>query len=133
MKEELARSLEDHDSPRKKPVNGNGSSNLEAGRLCAGAGALSASHGQPAFEPVLDSEEAAALLHIHPKTLQRLARNGQIPGFRIGKLWGFRASVLNQWLEGRMAGCALGPRLTRGSSIPCAQPSVPPNRKEMKC
>jgi len=104
MKEELARSLEDHDSPRKKPVNGNGSSNLEAGRPRTGAGAVSASHGLPAFEPVLDSEEAAALLHIHPKTLQRLARNGQIPGFRIGKLWGFRASVLNHWLEGRMAG-----------------------------
>ena len=56
---------------------------------------------QPSFEPVLDSEEAAGLLHIHPKTLQRLARNGDIPGFRIGKLWGFRASVLNEWLESK--------------------------------
>ena len=59
------------------------------------------SGSQPVFEPVLDSEEAAALLHIHPKTLQRLARNGELPGFRIGKLWGFRASALNAWLEGR--------------------------------
>lgn len=56
---------------------------------------------QPSFEPVLDSEEAAGLLHIHPKTLQRLARNGDIPGFRIGKLWGFRASALNEWLESK--------------------------------
>ena len=55
----------------------------------------------PAFEAVLDSEEAAALLKIHPKTLQRLARNGKIPGFRIGKLWGFRASALNRWLESK--------------------------------
>ena len=27
------------------------------------------------FEPLLDSDEAAQLLRIHPKTLQRMARN----------------------------------------------------------
>ena len=57
---------------------------------------------QPVFEQILNSEEAAALLNIHPKTLQRLARKGQIPGFRIGRVWGFRTSVLNQWLESKM-------------------------------
>jgi excisionase family DNA binding protein len=50
------------------------------------------------FEPLLDSVEAASLLRIHPKTLQRLARNGEIAGVQIGKLWRFRASVLNSWL-----------------------------------
>ena len=57
----------------------------------------SANPGQ--FEPLLESEEAAALLKIHPKTLQRMARNGEITGIRIGKLWRFRASALNHWLE----------------------------------
>jgi excisionase family DNA binding protein len=51
------------------------------------------------FERLLDSTEAAALLRIHPKTLQRLARNGEIAGLQIGKLWRFRASVLNSWLS----------------------------------
>ncbi len=51
------------------------------------------------FEPLLDSAEAAALLRIHPKTHQRLARNGEIVGIQIGKLWRFRASVLNSWLR----------------------------------
>jgi excisionase family DNA binding protein len=51
------------------------------------------------FEPLLDSEEAAALIKIHPKTLQRMARHGEITGIRIGKLWRFRASSLNRWLE----------------------------------
>ena len=51
------------------------------------------------FEPLLDSEEAAALLKIHPKTLQKLAREGQVDGIQIGKLWRFRASALNRWLE----------------------------------
>jgi excisionase family DNA binding protein len=46
------------------------------------------------FEPLLDSDEAAQLLHIHPKTLQRMARNRQIHGIQVGKLWRFRASDL---------------------------------------
>ena len=55
------------------------------------------------FEQLLDSDEAAALLKIHPKTLQRMARNGEITGVQIGKLWRFRASVLNAWLSHKMA------------------------------
>lgn len=56
------------------------------------------------FEPLLDTGEAAALLKIHPKTLQKLARSGEIHGFQVGKLWRFRVSALNQWLEGKLAG-----------------------------
>jgi excisionase family DNA binding protein len=55
------------------------------------------------FEQLLDSDEAAALLKIHPKTLQKMARNGEIAGVQVGRLWRFRASVLNDWLEHRMA------------------------------
>ena len=51
------------------------------------------------FEPLLDSDEAAALLRIHPKTLQRLARTGEIAGIQIGRLWRFRVSALNRWLH----------------------------------
>jgi len=40
-----------------------------------------------AFEPLLDSEEAAALLKIHPKTLQKMARSGEIVGIQVGRLW----------------------------------------------
>jgi excisionase family DNA binding protein len=51
------------------------------------------------FERVLNTYEAAALLKIHPKTLQRMARQGIVPAFRIGDLWRFRASSLDQWLR----------------------------------
>jgi len=51
------------------------------------------------FEPLLDSDEAADLLKIHPKTLQRMARRGTVVGIRIGRLWRFRASQLNEWLQ----------------------------------
>lgn len=51
------------------------------------------------FEPLLDSEEAAALLKIHPKTLQKLARSGAVAAIQIGKLWRFRASALDDWIK----------------------------------
>jgi excisionase family DNA binding protein len=53
---------------------------------------------QTDFEPLLDSVEAAALLRIHPKTLQKMARRGQILGRQVGKVWRFRVSDLNDWL-----------------------------------
>jgi len=58
---------------------------------------------QAAFEPLLDSEDAAKLLRIHPKTLQKLARRGEIQAVRIGKLWRFRASILNDWVNSRIS------------------------------
>lgn len=54
------------------------------------------------FEPLLNSVQAAALLRIHPKTLQRMARNATVPAHRIGDLWRFRASELDNWLRPRV-------------------------------
>jgi excisionase family DNA binding protein len=51
------------------------------------------------FEPLLNRHQAAQLLDIHHKTLQKLARRGEIHGSHVGKLWRFRASDLNAWLE----------------------------------
>ena len=79
----------------KKPnVNHNGNhGHLEALQT------LSSAVQDEAFEPLLDSEEAAALLKIHPKTLQKLARSGEVAAIQIGKLWRFRASALDEWLK----------------------------------
>jgi excisionase family DNA binding protein len=55
------------------------------------------------FEPLLGSEEAAKLLgNIHVKTLQRYARQGSLPGYRIGGHWFFRASELDSWLRSQL-------------------------------
>ena len=54
------------------------------------------------FEPVLSTDEAAAFLRVHPKTLQRMARQGQVPAYRIGDLWRFRASALDAWLTSQV-------------------------------
>jgi excisionase family DNA binding protein len=55
------------------------------------------------FEPLLDSEEAAALLKIDDKSLQAMARSGQVPAFLIGKLWRFRASELDKWVRSKIS------------------------------
>jgi hypothetical protein len=44
-------------------------------------------HSPASFEPLLDSDRAAAIIRVHPKTLQRYARNGIVHGVRVGKLW----------------------------------------------
>jgi excisionase family DNA binding protein len=54
------------------------------------------------FEPLLDTEEAARLLRMHPRTLRTKARRGSIPAVQVGKRWRFRASTLDQWL-GKLA------------------------------
>lgn len=58
------------------------------------------------FEPLLSDTQAGDLLGLHPKTVQRLARAGDVPALRIGRYWKFRASQLNEWLET----LATGPR-----------------------
>ena len=51
----------------------------------------------------LDTEEAAAIMKIHPKTLQKLARKGLVRGIHVGKLWRFRVSEIEQWAQRQMA------------------------------
>jgi excisionase family DNA binding protein len=46
------------------------------------------------MEKLLNSREAAKFLRVNIKTLQRLARSGDIRGMKIGKLWRFRTEDL---------------------------------------
>lgn len=56
-----------------------------------------------AFEPLIGSEAAAKLLvNIHVKTLQRYARRGTLPGYRVAGHWYFRATELDAWLRSRI-------------------------------
>jgi len=57
------------------------------------------SNTQRHFEPLRTDAQAADLPGIHPKTLQRLARLGEIPAHRIGRFWRYRASELDSWLR----------------------------------
>ena len=54
-------------------------------------------------ERLLDSDEAASIMKCHPKTLQKLARKGVVRGVHVGKLWRFRASVIEEWIQRQLA------------------------------
>ncbi|WP_077272721.1 helix-turn-helix domain-containing protein [Acidithiobacillus caldus] len=47
----------------------------------------------------LDLEGAAQFLHLHPDTVQRRARAGEIPGAKPGKLWVFLEDDLVAYLK----------------------------------
>jgi excisionase family DNA binding protein len=51
------------------------------------------------FEPLVDADEIAELLRLHPKTVRLKARQGEIPAHRIGKFWRFRKSEIDCWLR----------------------------------
>jgi excisionase family DNA binding protein len=53
----------------------------------------------------MNTDKAAAMLGVHPKTLQRLARSGRITAYRIGKLWRFQANDL--WADVAVCGAPL--------------------------
>jgi excisionase family DNA binding protein len=74
--------------------------------------ALAGGLSNTAFEPLLNDEQTAQLLGgMHPKTLQRMARSGQIPAHKIGRFWYFRASELDKWLTGELdSACQSSPR-----------------------
>lgn len=47
---------------------------------------------------ILTPEEVGRLLHIHPKTVNRMAREGEIPGFKLGKYWRFLNADLDHYI-----------------------------------
>lgn len=51
------------------------------------------------FERLLDSEQAAELMHLHPETVKRLARTGRIVAAKMGGVWRFRVSALEAYWQ----------------------------------
>lgn len=47
----------------------------------------------------LDTAAAAELLGVHPRTVTKLAKSGELPSSRIGKLWRFRRRDIEAFLD----------------------------------
>jgi len=43
------------------------------------------------------AEEIAQYLRVHPYTVKRLAREGKIPGFKVGDQWRFDVQEMDDW------------------------------------
>jgi len=55
-------------------------------------------------EPLI-TPEAGKILSLHPKTVNRLATAGVIPGIKIGGRWRYRASSLDAWANSQLQSC----------------------------
>lgn len=50
---------------------------------------------------LLTLSEAARLLHVSTKTLQRMIRSGDLPALKVGGQWRLRESQLVNWIQSR--------------------------------
>jgi excisionase family DNA binding protein len=50
---------------------------------------------------LLTLSEAAHLLQVSTKTLQRMIRSGTLPALKVGGQWRLRESQLMRWIESR--------------------------------
>ena len=48
---------------------------------------------------VLNLEEVAELLRVHPSTIYRLLNKGGLPAFKVGSDWRFNQESIEQWLK----------------------------------
>jgi excisionase family DNA binding protein len=48
---------------------------------------------------VLTISEVAEMLRLHPTTIYRLVKRGEIPGFKIGGNWRINGESLDAWLS----------------------------------
>lgn len=56
------------------------------------------------MDELLRVGDVAAWLHYHPKTVQRMAKQGTIPAKRVGGEWRFLRSELERWMRRRSEG-----------------------------
>jgi excisionase family DNA binding protein len=68
-------------------------------------------------EPLLDCTAAAAVLGgLHPKTVERWAREGRIPAYRYFRSWRFRVSDLEVWMRSHVQSACHPCRLNQEKS-----------------
>ena len=53
---------------------------------------------------LLTLAEAANLLHVSTRTLQRMIRSRDLPALKVGGQWRLRESQLAEWIHGRERG-----------------------------
>jgi excisionase family DNA binding protein len=47
--------------------------------------------------PVLTARDLSNYLKVHPSTVYRLLKSGQLPAFRVGSDWRFNREQIDHW------------------------------------
>ncbi len=50
---------------------------------------------------MLTISEVAKYLKLHELTVRRLAREGELPAFKVGRQWRIKRDLLETWIENR--------------------------------
>jgi excisionase family DNA binding protein len=101
MRQSQARNRSDIDCERAM-TSSNGSAIRSIAEVLAMNKRETGNGNQPPHEEAVDSRTAAVFLGIHYKTLERMARMGQVPAMKLGKEWQFLLSLLNEWRKEQM-------------------------------
>jgi len=52
-----------------------------------------------ALSEIMTIQEVARYLSLHELTVRRLAREGELPAFKIGRQWRVKKEILDRWIE----------------------------------
>ena len=50
-------------------------------------------------DQIMTIEQVARYLSLHELTVRRLAREGEIPAFKVGRQWRVKKALLDRWIE----------------------------------
>ena len=48
---------------------------------------------------IMTTQEVAKYLKLHEVTIGKLAKEGEIPGVRIGRVWRFDKETIDKWIS----------------------------------
>ncbi|MGQ9523679.1 MAG: helix-turn-helix domain-containing protein [Armatimonadota bacterium] len=51
---------------------------------------------------ILTIAEVADYLRLNPQTVYRLAQQGQLPGFKVGRHWRFSRRHIEEWIKAQV-------------------------------
>ena len=72
------------------------------------------------MDAIMISEEVGEILRVHPRVIERWARRGEFPGFKVGRFWRYRRSSLDAWIDKKLSISSVdtgaGPELHNQSS-----------------
>lgn len=54
------------------------------------------------MDQVLTVREVADFFKIHPTTVSRMVKRGELPAFRVGSDWRFTRASIEEWLQSRI-------------------------------
>ena len=56
-------------------------------------------HEAKQMNEIMTIEQVARYLSLHELTVRRLAREGSIPAFKVGRQWRVKRELLDKWIE----------------------------------